>query len=164
MLLEPGHVLVVRSGLAADVLDQRRHSAAISPLVDFGMAVGEGKPASAAMVAGGPINHLMRRRVGIAIHLDHEIAVVDAVFALIKQYEGVGRPWVAHFRDPAIHLPAAAVAPVPAVAGRVIAIAADPVAHGHAPEPRHALFEIVDRSARVGRAVVDAEGLAIGPD
>src|SRR5205809_883190 len=92
VVLQPGHVLVVGRGGGVEVLDQGRHGAAIFPLVDFGMAVGKGKAASTAVVTGRPINYPVRGGVGIAIHLDDEVGVIDAVLALVEQDKSVSRP------------------------------------------------------------------------
>src|SRR5437867_3017021 len=119
------------------------------------------------MVTGRVIHDFGGGRVGVSVHLDDEIAVVNAILAFVEQDVGIGWTRINHLAHAMIRQPLSAVAPITAITVggvRVGAIAADPVTHGHAADARHALTGRLNGVGCVGGAVPDGNRVsAIGP-
>src|SRR5262249_26503553 len=90
MILQPGHVVIVWRGINAAALGHRVKGwkgPSIAPAMDFGVAIGEGEPAREIMVKARKILSEGVRAWGtgtVAGHIDHKVAPVNNVFALIE--------------------------------------------------------------------------------
>src|SRR5262249_45362612 len=92
MVLHPQNIHVVRAAYVQwHGSSNGRHRARITPLVNFEVAIGEGKAAGPAMVTGWIINDFGRGKFRIAVHLDDEISVIDAVLAFVEDDIGQRR-------------------------------------------------------------------------
>src|SRR2546425_13310967 len=107
------------------------------------------------MIAGGIIHNLPGGGlVGIAAHIDDEIAVVDAVLAFVEKDACAHRARVNDLMHFSVGFPSL-----------IERAAADPAIHGHAPYARHYSTEIVNAGAIVGRTLPNAGRIrAIGPE
>ena len=91
VFLEPGDIGIIgRLKVVGDVaaLLQGRHGAYILPLLDLGMAVGEGKAGGAMMITGGQIEEA--GAIGLVrppAHVGGEISHVNAVLAHVQEYK-----------------------------------------------------------------------------
>src|SRR2546426_12474611 len=93
MILQPGNVHVV--GRICEMIKQRirsdgerRRGPAVAPATDFGMPVRERETASKMMIHAWKIPiETVQRRVGggVAPHVGHKIAPVDAVFSHVQK-------------------------------------------------------------------------------
>src|SRR5664280_455232 len=98
-VLNPPYILVVglrpakRKG--SRVGDFHSARAAVLPLVDFGVAVGERKAATAVMQGAGSI--LPYTTIGV--HFYGEGPIVDAVWMLVDQHPQVYGRWERHVRN-----------------------------------------------------------------
>src|SRR5438445_13418062 len=92
MVLEPGDILVSwgrNGGTVSCLVLERRGGAAITPFVDFGMAVGERKTAGQVVVHTGEIlSESIESRVGrgVPTHVGHKITPIDAIFAHVQEH------------------------------------------------------------------------------
>src|ERR1700733_704481 len=105
----------------------------ILPLMDFGMAVPEGKTGGIIVAAGGIIYDFFSgvRRAVPTVHLHHEVTVIDGVFALVQQHESRRWPRLRHVGELAEDLKVGIQTKTASVTvGCVIPISSNPVAHG----------------------------------
>ena len=131
--------------------------------MNLGMAIGEGEPGGVVVITRRVVHDHLRpfRPAG---HVDHEIAVIDAVLPFIHQHEGVRRAGVREVRHGCEYLPAVRTLGIPR-SGVIPARAADPVVHRHATNSGHGFALIVDGGAVVGGAFPNRCAFAtIGPN
>ena len=130
MLLHPVNIPIIgTSYVQCKSRRERRRGPAIEPFVDFGMAVSESKPGCTVMITAGVIDNLCCQNIWVAIHLDHEIGIVNTILALVQDYEGHSWTRVIEGAELAKYGPLTAIAPTAAIIGRRITITSDPVAH-----------------------------------
>src|SRR5436190_19567748 len=85
MFLHPENVLVLGAGnVKLQSRSQRWHSAWVAPFMNFGMAIGKREATGAIMITCRKINNGRFGDVGIAIHLDYKISIIDTILAFIQ--------------------------------------------------------------------------------
>ena len=82
--------------------------ARVAPFADFGVAVREGETARPVVITGGVIDNFLRLG-GESGHINHEVAVVDAVLAFIEEDKGHRWAGVGHVPHLEVRSPANAV-------------------------------------------------------
>jgi hypothetical protein len=90
MLPEPDQILAERTRDIDEFMEgglKWGQGPAVAPFVNLGMAIGKSDSARAVVIAGGEIDELW------CVHVDSEVAVIEAIRALIQEHHSVARPW-----------------------------------------------------------------------